>query len=83
MHYFQEYIPGFALFSKGYISGFALFQEYIPGFALFSKEYIPGFALFSKEYISGFALFQEYGKCSKISNTLKLRTPKIIAENNF
>ena len=23
-----------------------------------------------------------YGKCSKISNTLKLRTPKIIAENN-
>ena len=25
----------------------------------------------------------EYSKCSKISNTLKLRTPKIIAENNF
>ena len=25
----------------------------------------------------------EYGKCSKISNTLKLRTPNIIAENNF
>ena len=25
----------------------------------------------------------QYGKCSKISNTLKLRTPKIIAENNF
>ena len=25
----------------------------------------------------------EYAKCSKISNTLKLRTPKIIAENNF
>ena len=25
----------------------------------------------------------KYGKCSKISNTLKLRTPKIIAENNF
>ena len=24
-----------------------------------------------------------YGKCSKISNTLKLRTPNIIAENNF
>ena len=24
-----------------------------------------------------------YGKCSKISNTLKLQTPKIIAENNF
>ena len=24
-----------------------------------------------------------YGKCSKISNTLKLRTPKIIVENNF
>ena len=24
-----------------------------------------------------------YGKRSKISNTLKLRTPKIIAENNF
>ena len=24
-----------------------------------------------------------YGKCSKISNTLKSRTPKIIAENNF
>ena len=24
-----------------------------------------------------------YSKCSKISNTLKLRTPKIIAENNF
>ena len=24
-----------------------------------------------------------YGKCSKISNTLKLRTPKIIAANNF
>ena len=24
-----------------------------------------------------------YGKCSKNSNTLKLRTPKIIAENNF
>ena len=24
-----------------------------------------------------------YGKCSKISNTLKLRTPKIIAKNNF
>ena len=24
-----------------------------------------------------------YGKCSKISNTLKLRTPKIIAENSF
>ena len=26
---------------------------------------------------------RQYGKCSKISNTLKLRTPKIIAENNF
>ena len=26
---------------------------------------------------------QLYGKCSKISNTLKLRTPKIIVENNF
>ena len=26
---------------------------------------------------------KHYGKCSKISNTLKLRTPKIIAENNF
>ena len=25
----------------------------------------------------------EYGKCSKITNTLKLRTPKIITENNF
>ena len=25
----------------------------------------------------------KYGKCSKISNTLKLRTPKIIAEYNF
>ena len=25
----------------------------------------------------------DYGKCSKISNTLKLQTPKIIAENNF
>ena len=24
-----------------------------------------------------------YDKCSKISNTLKLQTPKIIAENNF
>ena len=24
-----------------------------------------------------------YGKCSKISNTLNLRTPKIIAENIF
>ena len=24
-----------------------------------------------------------YGKCYKISNTLKLRTTKIIAENNF
>ena len=24
-----------------------------------------------------------YGKCSKISSTLKLRTPKVIAENNF
>ena len=30
-----------------------------------------------------FALKATYGKCSKISNTLKLRTPKIIAENNF
>ena len=28
-------------------------------------------------------LKQGYGKCSKITNTLKLRTPKIIAENNF
>ena len=27
--------------------------------------------------------YREYGKCSKISNTLKLWTPKIIAENNF
>ena len=27
--------------------------------------------------------FYAYGKCSKISNTLKLRTPKITAENNF
>ena len=27
--------------------------------------------------------YGEYGKCSKISNTLKLQTPKIIAENNF
>ena len=27
--------------------------------------------------------FSDYGKCSKISNTLKLRTPKIITENNF
>ena len=25
----------------------------------------------------------DYGKCSKISNTLKLRTPKIITENIF
>ena len=25
----------------------------------------------------------EYGNCSKISNTLKLGTPKIIAKNNF
>ena len=25
----------------------------------------------------------DYAKCSKIANTLKLRTPKIIAENNF
>ena len=25
----------------------------------------------------------KYGKCSKISNTLKLGTPKTIAENNF
>ena len=24
-----------------------------------------------------------YGKCPKISNTLKLPTPKLIAENNF
>ena len=24
-----------------------------------------------------------YGKCSKISNTLKIRTPKFIDENNF
>ena len=29
------------------------------------------------------AVVVKYGKCSKISNTLKLRTPKIIAENNF
>ena len=28
-------------------------------------------------------LISHYGKCSKISNILKLRTPKIIAENNF
>ena len=27
--------------------------------------------------------FSRYGKCSKISNTLKLRTPKITVENNF
>ena len=25
----------------------------------------------------------QYSKCFKISNTLNLRTPKIIAENNF
>ena len=30
-----------------------------------------------------FGMGNKYGKCSKISNTLKLRTPKIIAENNF
>ena len=30
-----------------------------------------------------FGNYNMYGKCSKISNTLKLRTPKIIAENNF
>ena len=30
-----------------------------------------------------FKCTSDYGKCSKISNTLKLRTPKIIAENNF
>ena len=29
------------------------------------------------------SITMKYGKCSKISNTLKLRTPKIIAENNF
>ena len=29
------------------------------------------------------AIVFKYGKCSKISNTLKLKTPKIIAENNF
>ena len=29
------------------------------------------------------AVVKSYGKCSKISNTLKLRTPKIITENNF
>ena len=28
-------------------------------------------------------MYLSYGKCSKISNTLKLGTPKIIAENNF
>ena len=30
-----------------------------------------------------FGIKRHYGKCSKITNTLKLRTPKIIAENNF
>ena len=30
-----------------------------------------------------FICCSDYGKCSKISNTLKLRTPKIIVENNF
>ena len=30
-----------------------------------------------------FRTYTNYGKCSKISNTLKLRTSKIIDENNF
>ena len=34
-------------------------------------------------YICKYLTILLYGKCSKISNTLKLRTPKIIAENNF
>ena len=34
-------------------------------------------------FVVFYVLFVAYGKCSKISNTLKLRTPKIIAENNF
>ena len=29
------------------------------------------------------ALLQYYGKCPKISNTLKFRTPNIFAQNNF
>ena len=41
-------------------------------------------SLFRKSLINSIIHIQEhYGKCSKISNTLKLRTPKIIAENNF
>ena len=34
-------------------------------------------------YLLFVELTHKYGKCSKISNTLKLRTPKIIPENNF
>ena len=41
----------------------------------------------SRYWFSLYLLFVELthngGKCPKISNTLKLRTPKIIPENNF
>ena len=37
----------------------------------------------SSLFISNQLISVKYGKCSKISNTLKLLTPKIIAENNF
>ena len=33
--------------------------------------------------VHGINVYLDYGKCSKISNTLKLQTPKIIDENNF
>ena len=36
-----------------------------------------------KLILSKISSIKLYGKCSKISNTLKLRTPKIITENNF
>ena len=43
--------------------------------------------VYSKMYYDRTILFfietGKYGKCSKISKTLKLQTPKIIAENNF
>ena len=44
-----------------------------------------GYTLNAPLYISMVKdlVFKTYGKCSKISNTLKLRTPKIIDENNF
>ena len=51
--------------------------------SLFHKEFNKFNNTGARMLDSIYHLTLKYSKCSKISNTLKLRTPKFIAKNNF